>query len=657
MHNLLNKPRDTTSWVIGGTDSFRLSSREFLASRQDYPGRNIGGARQNIEKSMRKVWQADDGYLLCQIDQSGAEALIVAYLCRDAKYRSLFKNGIKPHLYLGLKLFPYVWKKEMPDKEKEIEEALVVPIPQLPLLPIWKPLSAMIADSDNWESNRRYYHFSKKTIHCVDEQTEVLTNEGWVSVSEIPKNIMVCAKDGAMFFDDVSWNYGDYSGEMIHFKETYLDQFVTPRHIIPLVSSDKTLKLRAADTLVNYKGGRVPTSGNYIGGNSDITEDEARLIAAIQADGSYVFNKIIFHLRKDRKVDRLDYLLKSIGIKFEYQLQIVDKTTVDAYFKFDKPPRLTPFLTFDKLFKYQLLNLNRNALNAFISEIHKWDGTVNYTDSGKRQESYCSKYKRNLDIIKTLLHLSNRRGTICPYTEDVFEMTLNTKRTLSRLNWKGPAKTVNFTGKVYCPTTSTGMFLIRRNGHISITGNSGSYGMRENTFRQGLLKESGGTINLTHEQASKFLMGFHMEFPEIQQWHIRVFEQAKRTKQLRNLLGFPYNITDFVDQNDFKDLIAWTAQSTVACITRQCFVRTQHYIEQNNKQWHLLGDCHDSVLAEAPENEVLELAKVMKEYMEIELTSPLDGSKFRMRSGISIGKNWSPYKEHKNPDGLKEIKL
>lgn len=347
-HNLLNSPRDTSAWIISGTDSLRLGSRMLLKVRGDKSDRNIGGNRANVEKGMRRMWIPDDGYSICQVDQSGAEAMIVAYLCRAAKYRTLFNVGIKPHTYLALKLFRNVWIEKFP--KERVDEACNTPIESIGKLPFWKDLSDHIKDSDNWHYSKRYYHFAKKTVHGF------------------------------------------------------------------------------------------------------------------------------------------------------------------------------------------------------------------------------------------------------------------------------------------------------------------SYAMGENTFRQAMLEESEGLINLPFNEAARFKLGFFTEFPEILQWHSRVFEQARVKKQLRNLFGFPYNITYHVNDQDFKDLIAWVPQSTVACITRQAYIRLSEYIAINNKPWHQLGDCHDSYMAEAPDDQVIDLAKKMREFMEIEMTSPFDGTIFRMRSEAQVGKNWGPYNKDYNPNGLTTIK-
>jgi len=347
----LSLPRDTTQNIVSGTDSFRRASRELLQNKVDTQFNNFGGNRANIEKKMRKIWKADKGYKICHADQSGAEALIVAYLCRPGKYRALFKNGIKPHTYLALKLFKEQWCEHI--SRDKVELACVTKIQELKSLPFWPELSSLIADSDNWPSSKRFYHFAKKVIHAS------------------------------------------------------------------------------------------------------------------------------------------------------------------------------------------------------------------------------------------------------------------------------------------------------------------SYGMGVNTFVLNMLKESEGDIVLSKTQGKEFLNGFNQEFPEISEWRVRTVDKARKEKVLRNIFGHPYNITDFVpeDVEQNKDLIAWVPQSSVAEITRTAFVQLYQYIEKEKKDWHQLFDTHDSYDAESPEEEIMDLAKVMKSLLEQEFKSPYDGEPFKMRSGLSIGYNFAPYHKESNPLGLQDIKL
>lgn len=70
--------RSSCTYKISGTKTFRLSSSKILG----HWGENL----QNKEKGMRVMYIPDDGKIFVQVDQSGAEALIVAYLCRNANF-------------------------------------------------------------------------------------------------------------------------------------------------------------------------------------------------------------------------------------------------------------------------------------------------------------------------------------------------------------------------------------------------------------------------------------------------------------------------------------------------------------------------------------------------------------------------------------------
>jgi len=86
-----------TSLVVSGTKSFRLASRKLLGV--------YGINAQNPSQSLMRCIIPPPNYIFCQPDQSGAEALIVAYEAPRGKFRRLFELGLKVHSYLALQLF------------------------------------------------------------------------------------------------------------------------------------------------------------------------------------------------------------------------------------------------------------------------------------------------------------------------------------------------------------------------------------------------------------------------------------------------------------------------------------------------------------------------------------------------------------------------
>lgn len=155
-------PRNSTNYVISGTKTFRLGSRKIL--------RKWGTNLQNIEKGMRAMYIPDPGKVFVQVDQSGAEALIVAYLCRQGNFRDLFTQGVKPHVFVGLHVFKEQWKdyfratgiSDIPD----IDEMCTLPIVLLKKHKDFLLVDKVIKSSDNWPAQKRYYYIAKMICHA-----------------------------------------------------------------------------------------------------------------------------------------------------------------------------------------------------------------------------------------------------------------------------------------------------------------------------------------------------------------------------------------------------------------------------------------------------------------------------------------------------------
>lgn len=182
--------RNTCFYGLAHAKTFRRVSRKLF----DIWGGNL----QNIEKSVRQIYFPDGfsehvkqkclywlqtgdlsvfteeelNIIRCflQVDQSGAEALIVAYLCRAGSYRDLFIHGIKPHVYVAMKLFKDIWRQKMKDggglvEDFDIDVLSNTPIPLLKSNPFWRDLDLLIKASDNWSLQERYYYLAKQTCH------------------------------------------------------------------------------------------------------------------------------------------------------------------------------------------------------------------------------------------------------------------------------------------------------------------------------------------------------------------------------------------------------------------------------------------------------------------------------------------------------------
>lgn len=211
--------------------TFRRSSSKIMPEKNKA---NIGWGSnlQNIEKSMRAIYHPD-GFnpkdskltekckyflqtgdssifteeelfklrIMVNSDQAGAEALIVAYDSERGKYRQLFENNIKVHVYVAMILFKEIWPLKMKERggiELDIETLCDTPIPSLRQNPQFKELDTLIKDSDNWPLTERYYYFAKQTCHSANYGIE--WNTFMLNVLEKSGGKVVLIRDQAEYF-------------------------------------------------------------------------------------------------------------------------------------------------------------------------------------------------------------------------------------------------------------------------------------------------------------------------------------------------------------------------------------------------------------------------------------------------------------------------
>ncbi len=184
-----------------------------------------------------------------------------------------------------------------------------------------------------------------------------------------------------------------------------------------------------------------------------------------------------------------------------------------------------------------------------------------------------------------------------------------------------------------------------------------NYGMKSGMFQLNTLEKSKGRIVISKPQAEHYLGTYHSLFPEIHGYHRDIEKQVRETHYLFNLFGYPrycwFPSTD-PDETTLKEYYAFPAQSTVATITNIAYTKLQTQIEEEARQWDQLANTHDSYMCQCLIGEEDTLVPIMQDHINMELTSPVDGVKFRMKSEAKIGFNWSDWDKDKNPLGLKD---
>lgn len=642
--------RFTCSYNLAGSVTMRLSSRKLL--------RRWGDNSQNFEKELRKVITPDSGKVFLQIDQAGAEALIVAYLCRPGQFRDIFIYGINPHSFLAMHLFQKQFEAEL---GYSLSHQVSLPAKELVKDSKWKEIAKFAKATDDWEGKPRYYYIAKQGNHCVDVETEVLTKDGWKKVTEFnydnKEPIAVFNKDNSniSFESPITWNRMFIEDDMLLFENKMTSQLVTKNHTL-LFHVGHGLKSEPAQKAKQYSHINIPTSGLYIGGSIKPKECIARLIVATQADGCIygVNNDLIrFRFVKNVKAERLKKLLDEAHLSYT---QTAYEGDCPFVFMVKGAQEIINYFQGSKVYGKWMLDMSAETLDIMIDELKYWDGYEINSHNHKRTQCSTSIWE-NADWLKTVIHLRNKQSCVITdrgYNGEELYIVSQNKRRFSRLDcFDKMGDVVKYKNFVYCPTVSTGFFVIRRNGKISITGNSLNYDARARMFRVNTLLKSEGSVAMSMETSQAVIDTRNKLFPEIGEWQRGTVIELKKTKLLRNLFGHPRIFTGIIEESMYKEAYAFKSQSTVGQITNYAITEFQEKLNVEDDMLtkagaDVLQNNHDSMLVQCYPEYKEQVAKEMQERFNRKLISSR-GEEFFMKSDV----NWS----EKSWGEMQELKL
>jgi len=301
---------------------------------------------------------------------------------------------------------------------------------------------------------------------CVPLDHEVLTRNGWKQIAEVRVQEQIAIwQEGLIRFETPQrWNVGE-TKELV--KLHGCDYLCTPNHRVPYYNAGRSsLQVATANSLPT--GARVPRCGLYEG-EVAVPKEWITYFVAFQADGRYDATRdaIQFEFSKGRKIARLQEALDELDIPYTKSLVRRGATL----FYIPKGKHGFPNAAFYKVFGDWLLALDGDSLDAFLEELEFWDGWR----SPQGELWYSSKVKQNCEWVATIAALRGKRArwlsTDNRGKNPVYRLTIAPNKgkrsavTAERIAVSEPVV-------VACPTVSSGFFLLRYNGEISVTGNS-----------------------------------------------------------------------------------------------------------------------------------------------------------------------------------------
>lgn len=331
--------------------------------------------------------------------------------------------------------------------------------------------------------------------HCLTGDAQVLTRSGWAALeSWTGGDIAQWSPDGSMSFAAATPNSFDVQEPLVRAKGRYHQCVYTKGHTLPTLTSHGTFKPRKAGEALTTRFD-IPLTG-VLDGNAAITPLDAQLAVMVQADGNIRSDPsrglcVRFGFVKARKIERCKALLEQAGIAYTEQWEEhVCRIRVGAAHYTRLIKHVGPYKQFDKDF----FDAPAATKAAFISELSHWDGDVEPQPKGF---TYVTTDKYNAEFVATMAHISGRAAFTTALRRDHWSEAYRVyiRRDTKTRSTPKDYEEVPFSGRVYCPTTQTGYFLVRQNDNIVVTGNTGRWGGQNKMNMQNLTR--GGELRLS----------------------------------------------------------------------------------------------------------------------------------------------------------------
>lgn len=313
-------------------------------------------------------------------------------------------------------------------------------------------------------------HGEVSSTACLPESyTELLTPSGWVTLKDIKVGDTVATfrvDDNSIIFDKV------YAKVPSHKKDTWLfrDVEVTSDHRMLHYSSKMgdPYITSAKDMLSGNRQRNLLNAGKFTGKGLDMSNSLLEFLVAVQADGHYMLDYknqkrpygIEFHLKKERKVNRILDIIDELGYEYSHTLNSDMTHRIRLYGK-DKVDFVEGYLK-DKNFTWEFLQMSQEQFEVFMSALLDFDGC-------RAGNDYSSSEKVNIDIVQALCSLHNV-GTRQSNNSQRVHFTPNYRSVRSLGGISSSAKRKSNVD-VSCVSVTSGLILIRQHGRTTIVGN------------------------------------------------------------------------------------------------------------------------------------------------------------------------------------------
>jgi len=404
--------------------------------------------------------------------------------------------------------------------------------------------------------------------HCYDEETEILTENGWKKYFEleIGEKVATLNKDGVIEYQPIKNVYiYPYKGKMYHLRNNVIDLMVTPEHrlYVSLKYWKKNSKFELIEAKdVFGKGKRFKKDGKWITKNNPQyfilpevdnpthkspakkipMEEWLKFFGLWLAEGCTLLNSrgkneyiVEVSNSNSKLLDEIADLCRKWGFNpiksGDCGLQIYSKQLYSYLKQFGKAE--------NKYIPKEIKNLPPKYLKVLFEYMMKGDGYI-----GVGGDSYSTTSKRLADDVQ---EIALKIGRVAHVRFDKFTRTgkplyevsilkpiYNKPQLWHKKDREKYEKWVDYDGIVWCVETDNGVVYVRRNGKPVWSGNSWGFqgweSMTEDQFREWWINYWSGQ-GLNTQVLTKLYDDMSVWLQRIRDEKYKLGEKIKRTRR------------------------------------------------------------------------------------------------------------------------------
>lgn len=330
-------------------------------------------------------------------------------------------------------------------------------------------------------------------LHCIDKDTEILTNNGWkncFNIANTDKAINFNLETRKLEVQKINqiikrqengfmYRIGGRSGQCLVTKEHKL--------LVKTKDVDK-FRFETAEYMYNHQNRwlKIPVCG-LLEGNKQHNIELLKLCIATICDG-YIHHKqsgrgnIVFHINKERKVIELERLLNILNIPYKktiYDKSVVGTENYTYYIPTKESQQIIQIITKEKKLPWNFVFLPIEDKKSLLKEWAIFDGCTKHTHIILDNTD-----EFNIDVLQTMavtsgLFCSKSISTKKRIYVPCFRLVISNKQTIGTYK---SIKKEKYNGLVWCVNTDNHTIIIRKNGHCMIIGNCDTYNRQNRIF-------------------------------------------------------------------------------------------------------------------------------------------------------------------------------